>query len=303
MSAPWPKRIKRTARYVVLRLGLAVVAGLPLDVAADFGRVLGTLAFRLLGKQRRLALEGLAQAFPDMAESERVSLARACFRHLGRAAFELACVRQLERDAERYLEWPAADRAMLEAAAAEGRGVLFVTGHVGNWELLARTVARSKIVPCSTIAKETTDARTTALLERFRGSAGLRNVWRGSDGAARAMLRALRGGELLGLLIDQDTRVQSVFVPFFGALASTPRAAADLALRTGAVVVTGYCHRVGEETRYRVSLKRLELPAPSGDREADTVAWTAAMTADIERAIREAPAQWVWMHRRWKTRP
>ncbi|MEN9799911.1 MAG: hypothetical protein RL653_3608 [Pseudomonadota bacterium] len=303
MSAPWTKRVKRGLRHVAIRLVLAVVAGLPLEVASDFGRALGTLAFRLLGKQRRLALEGLRSAFPGMPEVERGALARACFRHLGQSAFELACVKQLERDAARHLEWPAEDRAVLQAALAEGRGVLFVTGHVGNWELLARTVARSGMVACSTIAKETTDARTTALLERFRGSAGIRTIWRGSDGAARAMLRALRGGELLGLLIDQDTRVQSVFVPFFGVPASTPRAAADLALRTGAAVVTGYCHRVGEDTRYRVSMRRLQLPLPSGDREADAVAWTAAMTADIERAIREAPAQWVWMHRRWKTRP
>lgn len=302
MSVPWTKRLKRGLRYVAIRLALAVVAGLPLEVAADFGRALGGLAFRLLGRQRRLALEGLQRAFPGLAETERVTLARTCFRHLGQSAFELACVRQLERDAERHLEWPAEDRAVLDAALAEGRGVLFVTGHVGNWELLARTVARTG-APCSTIAKETTDARTTAMLERFRGSAGIRTIWRGSDGAARAMLRVLRGGELLGLLIDQDTRVQSVFVPFFGVPASTPRAAADLALRTGAAVVTGYCHRVGEQTRYRVSMRRLQLPAPSGDREADALAWTAAMTADIERAIREAPEQWVWMHRRWKTRP
>ena len=302
MSAPFPKRAKRALRHGLLRVALAVVAGLPLDVAADFGRALGGLAFLLLGKQRRLALEGLERAFPEVSPAEREALARACFRHLGQSVFELACVPKLERDAARYLDWPADQRAVLEEAAAEGKGVLFVTGHVGNWELLARTVGRSGIVPSSTIAKEASDARTTALLERFRGSAGIRTIWRGSEGAARAMLRALRGGELLGLLIDQDTRVQSVFVPFFGVPASTPRAAADLALRTGAAVVTGYCHRVGEETRYRVSMRRLKLPPPTGDREADAVAWTAAMTADIERAIRESPAQWVWMHRRWKTR-
>ena len=302
MSVPWPKRVKRALRYVLIRLALAVVAGLPLDVASDFGRALGGLAFLLARKQRRLVLEGLQRAFPEKSDAERQALARACFRHLGQSAFELACVRQLERDEPRHLEWPAADRAVLDGAMAEGRGVVFVTAHVGNWELLARAVARAG-VPCSTIAKETTDPRTTALLERFRGSSGIRTIWRGSDGAARAMLRVLRGGELLGLLIDQDTRVQSVFVPFFGVPASTPRAAADLALRTGAVVLTGYCHRVGEETRYRVSMRRPQLPAPTGDREVDAVAWTAALTADIERAIREAPAQWVWMHRRWKTRP
>ncbi|MBM4378545.1 MAG: lysophospholipid acyltransferase family protein [Deltaproteobacteria bacterium] len=296
------KPLKRGLRHGLLRVALGVVSALPLDVAADFGRAFGGLAFHLLGKQRRLALEGLARAFPEWTEGERRRVAKACFRHLGQAAFELACARKLDLQAARLVEWPAADRALLDEALAEGNGVVFVTGHVGNWELLARTLGRAGY-PCQTIAKETTDARTTALLERFRARGGIRTIWRGAEGAARAMLRALRGGEVLGLLIDQDTRVQSLFVPFFGHLASTPRAAADLALRTGAAVVTGYCHRQGEQTRYRISMCRIRPPASTGDREADALGLTAVLTADIERAIREAPAQWVWMHRRWKSRP
>ena len=80
-------------------------------------------------------------------------------------------------------------------------------------------------------------------MERFRARGKVRSIWRGQDGAARHMLRALKGGEILGLLIDQDTKVQSFFVPFFGELAATPRAAADLAIRTGAAVVVGFCQR------------------------------------------------------------
>jgi KDO2-lipid IV(A) lauroyltransferase len=296
------KPLKRALRHGLIRVALDAISALPLDVAADLGRALGGLSFHLLGRQRRLALEGLSRAFPEWTEGQRREVAAACFRHLGQAAFELACARKLDQQADRLVEWPAADRALLDGALREGRGVLFVSGHVGNWELLARTVGRAGY-PCQTIAKETTDARTTALLERFRARGKVRTIWRGAEGAARAMLRALRGGEVLGLLIDQDTRVQSLFVPFFGHPASTPRAAADLALRTGAAVLTGYCHRVGEETRYRLSLRRIQVPAASGDREADARALTAALTADIERAIREAPAQWVWMHRRWKSRP
>ena len=296
------KPLKRRLRHGLIRVALDTVSALPLDVAADFGRGLGGLAFHLAGKQRRLALEGLARAFPGWTEAERRAVALACFRHLGQSAFELACVRRLDVQADRLLEWPAADRAVLDGALGEGRGVVFVSGHVGNWELLARTVGRAGY-PCQTIAKETTDARTSALLERFRARGNVRTIWRGAEGAARAMLRALRGGEVLGLLIDQDTRVQSLFVPFFGHLASTPRAAADLALRTGAAVVTGYCHRVGEQMRYRISMRRIRPAVSSGDREADALALTAALTADIEQAIREAPAQWVWMHRRWKSRP
>jgi KDO2-lipid IV(A) lauroyltransferase len=137
-------------------------------------------------------------------------------------------------------------------------------------------------------------------VERFRSSAGLKSIWRGQPGAAKQMLRALRQGEILGLLIDQDTRVQSVFVNFFGAPASTPRAAADLALRTGAAVVVGFCQR-DAQGRYQMSMRELDLPHADG--EAAVVALTAALTARIEEAIRAAPAQWVWMHQRWKTQP
>jgi KDO2-lipid IV(A) lauroyltransferase len=190
---------------------------------------------------------------------------------------------------------------VLEAALSRGRGVVVVSGHVGNWELLALRVARSGIARASAVAKETSDSRMTALLEEFRAANGLHSIWRGQDGAAKQILRSLRDGEILGLLIDQDTRVQSVFVPFFGRSAATPRAAADLALRTGAGVVCAFCQRT-RDGRYRISMQELGFQ-PGGDREADVRELTAAMTRQIEEAIRRSPEQWVWMHRRWKTQP
>jgi KDO2-lipid IV(A) lauroyltransferase len=110
----------------------------------------------------------------------------------------------------------------------------------------------------------------------------------------------LRGNAILGLLIDQDTKVQSVWVPFFGRLAKTPRAAADLALRTGAVPMLGFATRVGP-CRYRISMHDVALP--EGDAEDAVVALTAALTAGIEAQIRTAPEQWVWLHRRWRSPP
>lgn len=297
---PLLKRLKRVLRYGLVRVALAMVGSLPVAFSAWLGRGFGALAYAVAGTERRRALDGLARAFPELSAGQRVALARACFRHLGQCAFELACIRKMDPALDRWVEWPDADRRVLEQALAKGRGVLFVSGHVGNWELLARRVALAGY-PCQTIAKETTDPRLTRLIERFREAGKLKSIWRGQDGAAKAMLKALKGGEILGMLIDQDTKVQSVFVPFFGELASTPRAAADLALRTGAAVVVGFCQRQ-EDGRYRLSMKELTPPA-SGDREADAVALTAQMTSEIEQAIRRAPAQWVWMHRRWKTRP
>jgi KDO2-lipid IV(A) lauroyltransferase len=296
---PLAKRLKRFLRYLLVRVVLAVVSRLPLGFARWLGAGFGRFAFAVAGGERRKALKSLARAFPEKSDAQRHELARASFRHLGMAAFEVGATAAMDRQLERLVRWEAGDRAILEAALARGRGVVFVSGHVGNWELLARRVARAGY-PSQSIAKETTDPRLTTLVERFRAQGGVRSIWRGQEGAARAMLRALKAGEILGLLIDQDTKVQSVFVPFFGELAATPRAAADLALRTGAAVVVGFCQREGDS--YHLWMEEVPWQS-SGDREADAVALTAALSLSIEAAIRRAPEQWVWMHQRWKTRP
>jgi KDO2-lipid IV(A) lauroyltransferase len=296
---PLAKRLKRFLRYLLVRAALALVHPMPLGVARWLGVRFGTLAFLVAGGERRKALKSLGQAFPEKTEAERLALARACFRHLGAAMFEMGCTAALDKELKALVAWPREDRGVLEAALGRGKGVVFVSGHVGNWELLARRVA-SEGFPCQSIAKETTDPRLTALVERFRARGGVRSIWRGQEGAARHMLRALKNGEILGLLIDQDTNVQSFFVPFFGELAATPRAAADLAIRTGAAVVVGFCQREGKG--YRLSMEEVPLPAGQ-DREAAALALTVALSQRIEAAIRRAPEQWVWMHQRWKTRP
>lgn len=175
---------------------------------------------------------------------ERRALGRACFAHLGRCALEMACLRQFDdRNIEAYVEWPAESLAVLERALARKKGVLVVTGHVGHWELLARRIALAGF-QAHTIAKEYEQSvahglhRRPARLGRFEDNLA-RPAQRGKD-----LLRIFKQGGALGLLINQDTKVQSVFVPFFGHEARR-RAAADLAFRTGAAVVLGFCHRVG----------------------------------------------------------
>jgi Kdo2-lipid IVA lauroyltransferase/acyltransferase len=296
---PLRKRWKRALRTRLIQALVAVLGLLPLRWASDLGAALGSLAGALAFSERRKALASLAIAFPERTDAERRALARACFRHLGRCAQEAVCIRQLDRQLDAWVDWPAASRAVLEAALARGKGVIFVSGHVGHWELLARRVALAGY-PSQTIAKETSDPGLTALVERFRASGRLKAIWRGRPGAAKQMLRALKQGEILGLLIDQDTAVQSLFVPFFGVPARTPRAAADLALRTGAAVVLGFCQRVAPR---RSRLRLQEVPLPAAEGEAAALALTATLSRGIEDAIREFPEQWVWMHQRWKSKP
>lgn len=297
MKTPLLKRLRRFARYCLIRALLMLLRPLPLKVASTWGEYIGQWIFVLVPSLRHKALASVAVAFPEWTQAQQRQLAQAAFKHVGRTAMEMACIAQFDAHRHQYVDWPPQARAVMDKALAQGRGVVFVTGHVGNWEVLARFVAQEGY-PAYVIGKETSDEGTTKLLERFRHSGGLRVIWRGRPGAAKDMLRALKRNAILGLLIDQDTKVQSVWVPFFGRLAKTPRAAADLALRTHAVPLLGFCIRTGP-LKYRISMK--EVPLPPGRDETAVHALTEALTLSIEEQIRTTPEQWVWFHQRWKS--
>jgi Kdo2-lipid IVA lauroyltransferase/acyltransferase len=289
------KRLRRTVRFFCLVAFAFLVSQLPLPFAQALGRATGRLIGIIARGERRKVLGNLQRAFPSSSEAERFKLARDCFSHLGQLLFELACVRHLDNDMPRFVRWPDTSRQVLERALARGNGVVFVSGHVGHWELLARRVASAGF-DCQSIAKETSDPRLTRWIESFRASAGLRSIWRGQPGAAKHMLRALKSNAVLGLLIDQDTKVQSLFVDFFGIPAKTPRAAADLALKTGAALVVGFCQRQGDGA-YEISMQEVSTETSTAQ------ALTQTLTGHIESAIRKHPEQWVWMHQRWKSQP
>jgi KDO2-lipid IV(A) lauroyltransferase len=143
------------------------------------------------------------------------------------------------------------------------------------------------------------------LIEAWRAEGGVTTLWREDPSTARALLRVFKEGHVLGILVDQDTKVQGVWVPFFGRPAYTPRAPADLALRTGAPVLVGTSHRRGPNPADGLLFEVTEVPYDPrpADREAEVLRITAACQAVMEEAIRRHPADWVWMHERWKTPP
>ena len=295
---PLRKRFRRELRVRALLVLLPLFARLPLRLAVAIGAALGFLGWYLVPRERRLALEHLALAFPDSDPAFRRRAGRASFVNLGRAALELACADGYHHRLKRIVELSPGDAALLQEAHALGKGVVFVSCHVGNWELLARRIGLEGY-PCGTVAREAQDPRLTALLDRSRRAAGVRVLWRGSPGLAKELLRLLRQGGFVGLLIDQDTDVQGHFVPFFGRPAFTPRAAGDLAIRTGAPMLFGCVHRLAPSV-HRVTIRKIEVER-TGDREQDSRALTAAATLAIEREVRARPDEWVWMHRRWRT--
>lgn len=304
MAPPLRKRVKRAVRSLVLRGLVRLVSMLPLGAALALGTGLGRLAWLVARGQRRLVLEHLAIAFPDRTEDERRCMARANLIHLCQLAMEVVTIRQYADRIEEYVSFAPGSEDVIRGAMARGRGIVFACGHIGNWELSARRVAPI-VRPNAAIAKENADWWLNRALTELRAEAGITVLWREHQGTARELIRLFRQGGGLAILMDQDTRVQGVFVPFFGRLAFTPRAVADLALRFGAAIVVVTCHRRGPLPGHGHEIEAVELtyaPSPA-DKEAEVVRLIGEATAIQEAAIRKYPAEWVWMHRRWKTRP
>jgi KDO2-lipid IV(A) lauroyltransferase len=259
------------------------------------GAALGILLRPLLRRDSRRMVEHLAIAFPEKPAVERIRLEKACWRHLGKAIFELLHIRGRQaEEACRHVEVVGWEN--VEAARVCGKVVVILTGHCGNWELIA-TVNASHGLGLAAIAREFDEATMQDFSVDLRRHLGSETIARGSKSATRQLLRVVRNKGSLGLLIDQDTQeAESVFVPFFGRPAWTPTAATTLALRLGAAVVPTFSERL-EDGSHRVTFHRaLDLPP-------DVTAATAMMTAEIEQQIRRHPEQWVWMHRRWRRQP
>jgi KDO2-lipid IV(A) lauroyltransferase len=221
--------------------------------------------------------------------------------HLGRVAAEVITLARWADRLDDYVEVPPESLAAVERAQARGRGAILAAGHIGNWELTCRL---SRIlVPGAAIAKRSWHPRLDALAEGMRARTGVATFWRDDLATARRMLRHLRQGGSIAILVDQDIAgVQNVFVPFFGRLAATPRGAADLALRFDAALLVVTCSR-RPGGGHRLEVVEVPVDAAAPDREAEVVRLTAACAAAQEAAIRRHPEEWVWMHQRWKTRP
>jgi KDO2-lipid IV(A) lauroyltransferase len=302
-GASW-KRARRAARAAVIRAAVRALMALPPGLAFALGALLGRLGWFLSPALRRDMRASLAVAFPEKSDAERDAIARESLVNLGRVAGEAITMRQWAHRLDEYVEAPADAVATVERAWARKKGIIFVLGHIGNWELTSRL--SRYVQPNAAIAKRSWHPSLDAMAERFRADSGVGTFWRDDPATGRNMLKLFRQGGALGVLIDQDIRdVQSVFVPFFGRLAATPRAPADLALRFGATLLVVTCSRRGPGPRDGHRLDVVEVPADpeAPDREAEVLRVTAACAAVQEQAIRRHPAEWVWMHQRWKTRP
>jgi KDO2-lipid IV(A) lauroyltransferase len=288
------RAFKNRLIYGALQVASALARLLPLAVARLLGRSVGALSFAILHRERRKALRTLATAFPELSEIQRRNIARGSFRHLGESLFEVAWLPRLTTsNFVRTTKLEGVEH--LRAAVAAGRGVVLFTGHCGNWEWMAASIALAGL-SMKVIARELYDSRLNDFIVKTRSRFGVETIGRGSTLSGREILSTLRGGAVLGVLIDQNIRAESTPIPFFGVPAPTPVGPAQIAIRFGAMVIVGFIERRGS-----LQVVRFEEPIRT-DRGDDPVALTATITRAIEDQIRRVPEQWVWMHDRWKER-
>jgi len=290
--------IRGRVEYAALLGAAALFRWLPRAISYGLAHGLAMLGGRIIKLRKRVAIENLMFSFPELSEAEAEQRYLACWEHLARVGADLARLPRmnLERMSQ-YVD--GAEIANIPPLLARGKGLVFVSGHLGNWEWLGAMTALSGI-PITYVVAGQSNRMVEEWLDRMRLAAGVEIINRRDP--AKAILTALRRGRVVAMLSDQDAGRAGVFTEFFGRPASTPRGPAVFQLKTGAPMAFGCCMRQ-PDGKYKITYEELIPPAPTGDRQTDEQVVMRTVSARIEKEIRKYPEQYMWLHRRWKTRP
>jgi KDO2-lipid IV(A) lauroyltransferase len=292
--------LRHRLEFAVVWLFVHLLRAVPRPFARTIGTVISTVAYHALGRLRSVGLRNLELAFPDLSAPERTCILRLEYRNLGWLLAEFCQMSTYTlASASRFIRYEGLDHFL--AARARGKGVLVLTGHLGAWELSSFFHSLAGY-PMGMVIRRLDNPLVDALVNRIRCQHGNRVLHK--DDFARGLLASMRAGETVGILMDTNmTPPQGLFVPFFGIPACTASGLARVAGKTGAAVLPGFLLWEESERRYVLHFYPELTLASTGDPEADADANTALFTAALESAIRQYPTQWLWMHRRWKTRP
>jgi KDO2-lipid IV(A) lauroyltransferase len=292
--------VREWAEFVFVWLFVHVMRILPRGVARAVGAGIGSIALRALKRLRQVGMRNLGLAFPEMSEQEREELLRSVYRNLGHLLAEFCQMPKYSAEsASRFIRYEGLENYL--EARARGKGVLVLTGHLGAWELSSFYHSLMGM-PMGMVIRRLDNPLVDEFVNRIRCQHGNRVIHK--DDFARGLIASMRSGETVGILMDTNmTPPQGAFVPFFGVEACTALGMSRIAQKTGATVVPGFLLWEESERQYVLRFGEALEVADSGDAEQDAIVNTAAFTAAIEGYIRRYPEQWLWMHRRWKTRP
>ena len=291
-------KLRHAVEAAAVRGAVAALAPLPDSARLSLGRAVGRIYARFGRRRSEIARRNLRLAFPEKGAAEIERILFACAEHFGSVFFDFLNVTRLAPGQLR-------ERVTVEglenyfAALDRGKGVFLLSAHLGNWEIGALAAGLLR-VPISSVVRPLDNPRLEKALASARGRFGNRTI--AKKRAARDVLRELRSGGVVAILIDQNVLArEAVFVPFFGRLAATSPAVGLLQKKTNAAVVPVFCRPSGDG-RYDL---RFERPVLLSDFPADAAPeeLTARYTRVVEEAVRREPGMWLWMHNRWRTRP
>jgi Kdo2-lipid IVA lauroyltransferase/acyltransferase len=292
--------VRERMEFVVVWLFVHGVRLLPRRLARAVGAAIAGLAFHGLGRLRKVGIRNLELAFPEKTAAEREAILRSVYRNLGYLLAEFCKMPGYTAEgASEFIRYEGLENFV--RARERGKGVLVLTGHLGAWEL-SSFYHSLRGMPMGMVIRRLDNPLVDAFVNRVRCLHGNRVIHK--DDFARGLIASMRAGETVGILMDTNmTPPQGVFVPFFGVAACTASGMARIAAKTGAAVVPGFLLWEESEQRYVLRFgEELEV-VHTGDAEKDALENTAGFTAAIEGYVRRYPEQWLWMHRRWKTRP
>ncbi len=290
------KKIKRSFEVAATRGLWRFARGLPRSAGFKIFSAMGSAAGYLLRRDRRRAIDNLEIAFPDMPLSFRKAITNAMFRSLGRNAYEFLTLEGSSKAKLLRLVERVEGQEHLDEAWGRQKGLIAITGHIGCWELLAAYFVQ-RGYKVNVVGRELWEKRLNSDLLRVRESMGYRTIDRSTGG--REMLRILRDRSVVAVLIDQHTRVDGIYVPFFNRPAHTPTGVARLAQATGVPIVPMAIYMT-EPGKHLIRI----LPAIESDgledRQREIEAVTEKCSRAIEELVRFDPKQWVWVHQRWR---
>ena len=292
--------MKEWLEFAAVWLILKMIGALPRGAARGLAAFVTKLLFSLQPRLKKTAEFNLRLAFPDWTDAQRAEVKRKMVRNLGWMAAEFARFPRLKKENIEELVILDGHENFLEGQR-RGNGVLYLTGHIGAWELSSFAHALYGY-PLHYMARPLDNKRLDALVNEYRCASGNRPIFKNES--ARVMLKILKDSGTIGILADQNTMPEEgVFVDFFGKSACTTTGIARVALHTGAAVVPGYAYWDVTIQKYRLRFEpALEL-IRTGDSERDIFENTQRFSKALEEIIRKHPEQWVWVHKRWKTRP